>query len=234
MERVKRVFIFDVHRTLFWGKDWHRCGPTGLQITAKGMHRALCEQHAILDPFSLVAKVTAETTVFPDTGLPQIRTQFKNSRNELKQTLFQLHMAECSVLYPNLLFVPCARMPPQWWVVMVTLTYCWALCVYCAFAVPVQKRPQNTSNALKSNLNSPNKATQKCVSHCESRRVQQMIVCKVPGLTLARRHPIAMTTDSPFHSRILPSFPPFVRSQSPTGMNIILPQSFWWGWGGGG
>ena len=37
---------------------------------------------AILDPFPLSAKVTAVTTVSPDTGLPQDPTQFKNSDNE--------------------------------------------------------------------------------------------------------------------------------------------------------
>ena len=35
---------------------------------------AMCKKQVILDPFSLMANVTA---VFPDTGLPQILTQSK-------------------------------------------------------------------------------------------------------------------------------------------------------------
>ena len=34
-----------------------------------------------------MAKVTAVIIVFPDTGLPQIPTQSKNSDNEIKQTM---------------------------------------------------------------------------------------------------------------------------------------------------
>ena len=40
----------------------------------------LREKWAIFEPFSLKAKLTAVTTVFPDTGLPQIPTQSKKLR----------------------------------------------------------------------------------------------------------------------------------------------------------
>ena len=47
----------------------------------------LRQKQANLDLFCPMAKVTPVTTVFPDTGLPQIPTQSKNSDDEVKQTM---------------------------------------------------------------------------------------------------------------------------------------------------
>ena len=48
-----------------------------------------------------------------------------------------------SVFYLNLLFLPCGRMLPQWWVVFRVvrgqLIYCWALYVHCAETLPSEK-----------------------------------------------------------------------------------------------
>ena len=69
-------------------------------------------------PLLPVCKVTGVTTVFPDTGLPQIPTQSKNSDGELKQTMIHTENARMlSVFYLNLLFSPCRRMLTRWWVV---------------------------------------------------------------------------------------------------------------------
>ena len=65
-----------------------------------------------------MAKVTAITTVFLDTGMPQTPTHSKNSDNELKQTMLHTENARMlSVFYPNLLFLACGRMLLRWWVV---------------------------------------------------------------------------------------------------------------------
>ena len=62
---------------------------------AMGAHRVLCtcEKCAIFDPFFLMAKLTAVTAVFPDTRLPQIPAQSKNSDDELEQTMFHTENA---------------------------------------------------------------------------------------------------------------------------------------------
>ena len=69
--------------------------PILRKLAFVGVHRALSEKWFILDPFSPIAKVTPVTTVFLDTGLPQILTLSKNSDNELKQNYFTLKMPEC-------------------------------------------------------------------------------------------------------------------------------------------
>ena len=51
-----------------------------------------------------MAKVTAVTTVFPYTGLPQISTQSKNSDNESKQTMF--HTENVRLLSESAVFAP--------------------------------------------------------------------------------------------------------------------------------
>jgi hypothetical protein len=56
----------------------------------------------------MMAKVTAAASVFPDTGLPQIPTQSKNSDDQLKQVMFHAEMLSVSYLY--LLFLPYGRM----------------------------------------------------------------------------------------------------------------------------
>ena len=73
-------------------------------------------------PLPPLAKVTAATTVFPDTGLPQIPTQSKNSDNELKQTMFHTENAKMLPVFGlNLLCLACGRMLP-WWVVFRVVT----------------------------------------------------------------------------------------------------------------
>ena len=58
-------------------------------------------------------KVTAATTVFPDTGLPQIPTQSKNSDNELEQTMFHTEKAKMLPVFGlNLLCLACGRILP--------------------------------------------------------------------------------------------------------------------------
>uniref|UniRef100_A0A7S4G5L7 Uncharacterized protein n=1 Tax=Eutreptiella gymnastica TaxID=73025 RepID=A0A7S4G5L7_9EUGL len=58
----------------------------------------------------MMAKVTAAASVFPDTGLPQIPTQSKNSDDQLKQVMFHAEMLSVSYLY--LLFLPYGRSFP--------------------------------------------------------------------------------------------------------------------------
>ena len=80
-----------------------------------------------------MAKVSTVTTVCPDKGLPHSPNQSKNSGNEFKQTMFHTdNAAMVSVFCLNLLFLPCGRTLPRWWVVfkVVTgkLTYYGVLC----------------------------------------------------------------------------------------------------------
>ena len=53
----------------------------------------LCDKWAILDPFSLMAKGTAVTTVFPGTGLLGFLLSPKNSDNEFRQKRFHTRTA---------------------------------------------------------------------------------------------------------------------------------------------
>ena len=78
--------------------------------------RALCEKEGILDPFSMMAKVTAVTTAFPDTGLLRF---LLSPKTQIKIKRYTSH-----------------EKPPRWWVV----TGNRALCPRCACAV--QKRPR--------------------------------------------------------------------------------------------
>ena len=84
-----------------------------------GAHRALCEQWAIVDLFSLTAKVTAVTAVFPCTGQSRFllspKTQITNEPN----LCFTLKMSDCCL---NLLFLPCGHMLPWRWVVFRVVT----------------------------------------------------------------------------------------------------------------
>ena len=87
--------------------------------------------------FSLMAKVTTVTAVFPDTVLPQIPIQSKTSDNGLKQTMFHTENARIlSVFYVNLLFLSCGCTLPRWLVVfrvvMGKLIYYGALRLLCA------------------------------------------------------------------------------------------------------
>ena len=102
------------------GPRWNGIGPMGGALCAA---RMLCKKQANVDPFSPLAKVTAVTTVFPDTGLPQIPPQSTNSSNEFKQTMFHTSNARMlSVFHLNLLFLPCGRVLTQWWVVFRVVT----------------------------------------------------------------------------------------------------------------
>ena len=92
-----------------------------------------------MDPFSPLAKVIGVTTVFPDTGLPQVPTQSSNSDNEVKQSMFHTEKATMlSVFYLNLLFLPRGCMLPWWLVVFGVATgklfYYWALWPRCGRA----------------------------------------------------------------------------------------------------
>ena len=87
--------------------------PVGVMGGGGGAYRALCDRWAVLVPLPLLAKVTAATTVFPDTGLPQIPTQSKNSDNELKQTMFHTENAKMLPVFGlNLLCLARGRMLP--------------------------------------------------------------------------------------------------------------------------
>ena len=61
---------------------------------------ALCEQWAISDPFSPMAKVTAATTVFPDTGLLRFLLSPKTQTMSSTNLLFTLKMSESAVFAP--------------------------------------------------------------------------------------------------------------------------------------
>ena len=107
---------------------------------------------AILDPVSPMAKVTAVSTVFPCTGLPQIPTQSKFGDNELKQTMLHTEYATLlAVFYLNLLFFPCGL--PRWWAVFKVdtgqLSCYWALCPRCAGTAPEVLFPQLVEHRIR-------------------------------------------------------------------------------------
>ena len=86
-----------------------------------------------------MAKVTAVTTVFPDTGVPRIHPQSKNSDSELNQTVFRTEDARMlSAFYLNLLFLPCGHVLPRggWFYGWSSESYITiGHCVRCACAV---------------------------------------------------------------------------------------------------
>ena len=75
-----------------------------------GVHRALCEKWAILNPFFPMAEMTAVTTVFPDTGLLRFLLRPKTQTTSYNKTIFPTKNAEdcCQ----NLLFLPLGRRSP--------------------------------------------------------------------------------------------------------------------------
>ena len=119
--------------------------PARLPVRTTGARRALCEMWAIFDPFPPTAKLAAVTTVFPYKGLPRF---LLSPKTQLK-LCFTLKMPDCC---GSLLFLPCARLFPQWWVVCRVVTgnrtYEWALCARRAETpptpVPMFPRPQSS------------------------------------------------------------------------------------------
>ena len=89
-----------------------------------------------LDAFPPMAEVSAVTTVFPDTGLLRFLLTPKNQIMNSSKLYFPLKVPDCC-LKKNMLFSPCLRTLPQWWVMFRVVT---GELIYCARAVP--KRPQ--------------------------------------------------------------------------------------------
>ena len=102
-----------------------------------GAHRALCKTWAILDPFSLMAKVTAVTTVFPDTQLLRFLLSLKTQTMSQNKVCLPLKMPDYCL---NLLFVPRGRSFPGGGVVCRVVTgkvnHYWVLCPRCRSPPP--------------------------------------------------------------------------------------------------
>ena len=93
---------------------------------------ALCENQAILDPFSMMAKVTGVTTVFPDTGLPRFLLSPKTQTMSEHKLCFTLTIQNAvSFSIQICCFALWTYAPPVvggFQVVTGNLTYYWALC----------------------------------------------------------------------------------------------------------
>ena len=90
-----------------------------------------------LDPFSLMAKGTVITTVFPDIGLLRFLLSPKTEMMSESKPCFTLKMPDCRL---NLLVLPCGRsfssVVGGFRVVTGKLTSKWAQCPRCAETPP--------------------------------------------------------------------------------------------------
>ena len=87
---------------------------------ARGAQRALwraVRKVGCFGPVFPMTKVTTAATVFPDTGLLGF---FLSPKTHIR-LCFTLKMPHCCL---NLLFLPCGRMLPSWWVVCRVVTEC--------------------------------------------------------------------------------------------------------------
>ena len=125
--------------------------PLGVPILARTCFAQSHEVWRVLNTTADVGNATQgqgtqnwKSSCVPMRRTAQIRTQSKNSGDELKQATFHIGNARILfVFFLNLLFWPCGRMPPRWWVTFRVVTgmpiHDRTLCTRCARAM--QKRP---------------------------------------------------------------------------------------------